>query len=85
MDSAADMSYVTVTVYDPPRSLATRGRLGPGVILDSIYDLQADGNETVLRVGKVAVGPLTQEEAAGIRKYGDLANFEDALRAAGEG
>jgi hypothetical protein len=28
----------------------------------------------------VAVGAMTAEEAAGIGKYGDVANFEAALR-----
>lgn len=77
--------YGQVTSYDPPMSFATRGRLGPGVILDSEYDLEVDGPETILRVLKVAVGPLTAEEAAGIHRYGDVKNFEAALREAIEG
>jgi hypothetical protein len=77
--------YGQVTEYDPPRLLATRGRLGLGVILDTEYEIDVDGDEVILRVLKVAVGPLTAEEAAGIHRYGDIANFEDALRAAIEG
>jgi DNA-binding transcriptional ArsR family regulator len=77
--------YGQVTKWDPPTGFATRGRLGLGVILDSEYEMEVDGAETILRVSKVAVGPLTESEAAGISKYGDVANFEDALRAAIEG
>ena len=77
--------YGHVTMYDPPRGYATRGRLYQGVTLDSEYELEPDGDETILRVTKVAVGPLTEEEAAGIHKYGNVARFEDALRAVVEG
>ncbi len=35
----------------------------------------------MLKVSRVVVGPMTEEEAAGINKYGSLANFENALRA----
>jgi len=77
--------YGQVTEFDPPRLLATRGRLGPGVLLDSEYELVADGDETILKATRVAVGPITDEEAAGIHRYGDLANFESALRAVIEG
>ncbi len=77
--------YATVTAYDPPVALSTRGRLAPGTILDTEYLFEADGDRTVLRVSKVAVGPISDEEAAGIRKYGDLDNFADALRRVIEG
>lgn len=77
--------YGHVTLFDPPRAYATRGRLMPGVILDSAYDLEVDGAETILRVTKVAVGPLTGDEAASIERYGNIARFEDALRAVVEG
>ena len=40
---------------------------------------------TVLRVSKVAVGPFTEEQAAGIQRYGNLTNVEDALRRVIEG
>jgi uncharacterized protein YndB with AHSA1/START domain len=73
--------YGHVTVWDPPRAWATRGRVMPGTILDTEYELETDGDRTVLRVAKVAVGPMTDDEAAGIRKYGDIANAEAALRA----
>jgi DNA-binding transcriptional ArsR family regulator len=73
--------YGHVTVWDPPIAYSTRGRLMPGTILDSSYELEADGDETVLRVSKVAVGPITDDEAASIQKYGDIARFAEALRA----
>jgi DNA-binding transcriptional ArsR family regulator/uncharacterized protein YndB with AHSA1/START domain len=72
--------YGTVTEYDPPSRLATRGRLAPGTILDTEYELRADGEDTVLRVSKVCVGPISEEEAAGIQRFGDMNNFADALR-----
>jgi uncharacterized protein YndB with AHSA1/START domain len=73
--------YGHVTEYDPPFALAYRGRLHPGSILDTEYALEEDGAETVLRVSKVAVGPMTEADAAGINRYGDIKNFEAALRA----
>ena len=72
--------YGVISAYDPPTALAYRGRLDMGTILDTEYELQQDGAETVLRVSKVAVGPITEEQAAGIHRYGDVANFEAALR-----
>jgi DNA-binding transcriptional ArsR family regulator len=77
--------YGHVTLFDKPNAFATRSRLMPGVILDSEYTLEADGDETVLRVSKVAVGPMTDDEAASISTYGDLARFQDPLRALVEG
>ncbi|HWH36966.1 MAG TPA: helix-turn-helix domain-containing protein [Candidatus Limnocylindrales bacterium] len=72
--------YGQVTVWDPPHRFATRGRLHAGTMLDSAYVLESDGEETVLQATKVAVGPMTDEQAAGIRTYGDLDRFADALR-----
>ncbi|HEY7600780.1 MAG TPA: helix-turn-helix domain-containing protein [Candidatus Limnocylindrales bacterium] len=77
--------YGQVTVWDPPRRFVTRGRLHAGTILDSYYELEADGEETVLRARKVAVGPINEEEARGIQFYGDLKRSEEALRAVVEG
>jgi hypothetical protein len=31
-------------------------------------------------MSKVATGPMTEEEAAGISRFGDIANFADDLR-----
>ena len=50
--------------------------------MDTTYTLTADGDETVLAVSRVAVGPFSDEDVAGIRAYGDIAKFEDAIRAA---
>jgi hypothetical protein len=52
---------------------------------DTTYRVDADGSEAVLRVSKVAVGPMTEEEAEGVRTFGDLARFEAALRTVIEG
>jgi DNA-binding transcriptional ArsR family regulator/uncharacterized protein YndB with AHSA1/START domain len=77
--------YAQVTSWDPPHAYSTRGPLMPGVILDSTYEVTPDGDETVLRVSKLAVGPMTDEEAGGVRFHGDIARFEEALRKVIEG
>ncbi|HEV7200399.1 MAG TPA: helix-turn-helix domain-containing protein [Candidatus Limnocylindria bacterium] len=73
--------YGHVTVYDRPNRFATRGRVMPGTILDSEYELEADGEETVLKASKIVVGPMTDEEAESIHTFGDIARFEAPLRA----
>jgi DNA-binding transcriptional ArsR family regulator/uncharacterized protein YndB with AHSA1/START domain len=77
--------YGQVVVWDPPRTLNIRRPLTLGVTLDTQYTLEAVGDETVLRMSKVAVGPMTDEAADGIRAHGDIANFEAALRRVIEG
>ena len=77
--------YAQLVEFDPPLHWMTRGRLHAGTILDTTYDLEADGDHTILRTSKTAIGPMTNDEAAGIRRYGDLALFEAALRSAIEG
>lgn len=77
--------YGHVTVYDRPNRYATRGRIMPGTIVDTSYELEADGDETVLRMSKVAVGPMTEEEASSVGTYGDIARFEEPLRKLIEG
>ena len=72
--------YGSVVECERPRLMVVRGRLDMGSILDTQYEIEQDGDESVLRVSKVAVGPFTEEEAAGIHRYGNLSNFEDALR-----
>jgi DNA-binding transcriptional ArsR family regulator len=64
--------YGHVTVYDPPFRWATRGRLGGGTILDTDYSLSEQAGEVIVRVTKVAVGPFSDEEAAGIATFGDI-------------
>ena len=77
--------YGHVTEWDPPRRLSLRGRIMPGSVLDTTYEVTSDGDGSTLRMSKVAVGPMTEEEAAGIRRFGDIAAFEDGLRAVLEG
>lgn len=72
--------YAHVTAYDPPNRLATRGWVFPGSILDTDYTITAQGGETLLSMSKVAVGPMSADEARSVRTHGDLASFEDALR-----
>ena len=77
--------YGHVTVYDPPFRYSTRGRVFAGTILDTAYEIEPDGDETVLRMSKVAVGPMTDEQAGSIRTNGDIGRFEEALRGVVEG
>lgn len=72
--------YGHVTAWDPPRRFTTRGRLHAGTILDASYVLEEEGGDTVLKASKVAFGPITDEEAAGIKLYGDLSPVQEALR-----
>lgn len=72
--------YSLIQEWDPPHTYTTRAWLGLGVSLDTETTIEADGDECVLRVSKVAVGPLSEEEARGIATYGDLGNFEHELR-----
>jgi len=71
--------YGEVTVYDPPVRWATRGRLMAGTILDTDYQLTEEPGAVVVRVTKVAVGPMTEEDAAGIGEYGDISGYAEAI------
>jgi DNA-binding transcriptional ArsR family regulator len=71
--------YGHVTGWDPPRAWSTRGRLSAGTVLDSSYELTADADGVVVRVSKVAIGPLTDDEPAGIAEYGDISGFADII------
>jgi DNA-binding transcriptional ArsR family regulator len=72
--------YGHVTVYDPPARWATRGRLSAGTTLDSDYQLTELGNGAVrVHIVKVAVGPLTEQEAAGIAEHGDFRPYAAAI------
>jgi len=53
----------------------------PGTIHDSEYEIEADGEESILRMTKVVTGPMNDDEAASIHIYGDLTMFADAIRA----
>lgn len=78
--------YGHVTVYDPPRRLGLRGRIMAGTLLDTLYELDdAEDGTVALRMSKVAVGPMTEEEAASVRTFGDIGRFEGPLRAVVEG
>jgi DNA-binding transcriptional ArsR family regulator/uncharacterized protein YndB with AHSA1/START domain len=72
--------YGQVLEYDRPNLLTTRGWIHAGTINDTEYKFEREGEETVLKVSRVVVGPMTEQEAAGIKQYGDVAMFEDALR-----
>jgi hypothetical protein len=69
-----------VTLFDAPRAWATRDRLWPRVVLDTEYELTEERRPvTVVRVNKVAVGPISDEQAAGTRRYGDIRNYAPAI------
>jgi hypothetical protein len=74
--------YGHVTVYDPPRRIALRGRVMPGTILDTDYEFVETEAGVIVRMTKVAMGPMTEEEAASVREYGDVSRFADAIRLA---
>jgi len=57
----------------------------PGTILDTAYHFEPDGDDVIVRVSKVAVGPMSEEEAASIRQFGDVSQFADAIQAAADG
>jgi DNA-binding transcriptional ArsR family regulator/uncharacterized protein YndB with AHSA1/START domain len=71
--------YGQVTAYDPPLGWATRGRLMPGVTLDTEYRLTGQDGTTTVRVTKVAVGPMSGEDAAGIARFGDISGYATAI------
>jgi len=72
--------YGQVTTYDPPRSVTMRTRLHLGTVMDSQFEIEADGDTSILRSERVVIGPISDEEAEGIRFHGDLARFADAIR-----
>jgi hypothetical protein len=71
--------YGHVTVYDPPARWATRGRVYPGTILDTSCELTEQAGGVRVRVTKLAVGPMTEEEAAGIAEFGDFSGCAGAI------
>jgi DNA-binding transcriptional ArsR family regulator len=71
--------YGHVTIYDPPIRWATRGWLAGGTILDSDYQLTEHEGAVRLHVIKVAVGPLTEDEAAGVAEHGDYRPYAEAI------
>lgn len=72
--------YGQVTTYDPPRSVTMRTRLHLGTVMDSQFTIEPDGDHSILRSDRVVIGPISDDEAEGIRFHGDLARFADAIR-----
>jgi uncharacterized protein YndB with AHSA1/START domain/DNA-binding transcriptional ArsR family regulator len=72
--------YGQVTEWDPPHRYAVRSRLHPGTIMDTLMTIEASGDGSVLRSSRVVVGPMTDEQAAGIEAFGDLQRFEADIR-----
>ena len=49
------------------------------VTLDSEYELTEEPGAVRLRVTKVAVGPMTEEEAASVTDHGDYRGYGTAI------
>lgn len=77
--------YGHVTEWDPPFRYAVRSRLHPGTLMDTLAVIEPTEDGARLRSSRVIVGPIDDEQERGIRTYGDLARFEDALRTVIEG
>jgi DNA-binding transcriptional ArsR family regulator len=77
--ASAGHLYGHVTVYDPPTRWATRGWLTGGTILDSDYELSESNGAVRVHVIKVAVGPLTEDEAVGVAEHGDYRPYTAAI------
>jgi hypothetical protein len=50
------------------------------VILDSEYELTEEPGAVRLHVTKVAVGPMTEEEAASVTRHGDYRRYAVAIQ-----
>jgi hypothetical protein len=74
--------YSTIAWWDPPEGYATvSSMLGDGITLNHRYELEEDGDATILRHRFSAFGPISDEMAAGIEWHGSLSTFEDQIRA----
>lgn len=72
--------YGTVLEWDPPYRCAVRSRLHAGTIMDTVNTVEPTADGAVLRSSRVIVGPMTDDQAEGIRFHGHLGRFEDAIR-----
>lgn len=73
--------YGQVVHWDPPTAVTMRTRLHAGTVMDTSFVIGTTGDTSTLKADRVVVGPISDEEAEGIRFHGDLARFEDAIRA----
>jgi uncharacterized protein YndB with AHSA1/START domain len=72
--------YGQVTDWDPPHRFGVRSRLHAGTVMDTLVTVEALGDDALLRSSRVIVGPMTDDEVAGIEFHGDLRRFETAIR-----
>lgn len=72
--------YGHVTEWDPPWRFAVRSRLHPGTVMDTTTTIEPTEDGARLRSSRVIVGPISDEQARGIRVHGDLQRFHEALR-----
>ena len=76
--------YGTVTHYDPPTAVTTRGGLPGSTVVENTFVLQPDGPEgaaTIVRHSMTAFGDLSDAEVEGIGGHGTMSLFEPQLRA----
>lgn len=71
--------YGWVTSWDAPRAWSTRGQLYEGTTLDTEYEIVDTDDGVLVRVSKVAVGPIDENQAAGIRRHGDIRDRAAAI------
>jgi hypothetical protein len=60
----------------PPHMSARVAQAGA----DTDYRLREEAGAVVVSVTKVATGPMTEEEAAGIARFGDLTRYASAIQ-----
>ncbi len=77
--------YGQVTDWDPPERVGVRSRIHAGTVMDTLNTIEKAEGGCRLRSSRVIIGAITDEQERGIRLYGDLKSFEDAIRAAVEG
>ena len=77
----AGWDWGVITAWDPPSRLSLRRQLYPGVTLDTEYRLEETDGRTVLHSTKVAVGPMSGEQAEVFQEHGRLERVAEPLRA----
>lgn len=77
--------YGQVTDWDPPSRVGVRSRIHAGTVMDTLNTVEKTDSGCRLRSSRVIIGAITDEQERGIRLYGDLASFAEAIRAVVKG